>query len=89
MRPRSLIFQPIACVLPSDLAATLKYISLVGLIELNLAAGCARDESDVVELIRANADQVASLREHLASVHPRYVSQFDVLAAKAAEQTVD
>ena len=69
--------------------ASLKYITLPGLIELKLAAGRARDESDIVELIRANPDQVAGIREHLASVHPRYVSQFDTLAAKAAEQTDD
>ena len=69
--------------------STLKYISLPGLIELKLAARRARGESDVVELIRANADQVVGIREHLASVHPRYVSQFDILATKAAEQTDD
>ena len=77
---------------PDNLGAegsTLKYISLDGLIELKLAAGRARDESDVVELVRANANQVASIREHLANVHPRYVAQFDILAAKAAEQTDD
>lgn len=68
---------------------TLKYISLPGLIELKLAAGRARDESDVVELIRANAEQVLGIRNHLASVHVRYVSQFDSLAAKAAEQSDD
>lgn len=68
---------------------TLKYISLPRLIELKLAASRARDESDVVELIRVNTDRVADIREHLASVHPRYVSQFDILAAKAAEQTDD
>lgn len=67
--------------------STLKYISLPGLIELKLAAGRARDESDVVELVRANANQVASIREHLASVHPHYVSQFDLLVAMAVEQT--
>ena len=65
----------------------LKYISLSGLIELKLAAGRARDESDVVELIRANGDQVAGIREHLAKVHPRYVSQFEILAAKAMDES--
>ncbi len=69
--------------------AMLKYITLPGLIELKLAAGRARDESDVVELLRANTDQVRGIREHLESVHPRYVSQFDSLAAKAVEQTDD
>ena len=67
----------------------LKYITLPGLIELKLAAGRARDESDVVELIRVNGDQVAGIRDHLTSVHPLYVSQFDLLVAKAAEQTED
>ena len=77
---------------PDQLGAdgpTLKYIRLSGLIELKLAAGRARDESDVEELIRANADQVVGIREHLASVHPRYVSQFDILIAKVAEQADD
>lgn len=68
---------------------TLKYISLSGLIELKLAAGRARDESDVVELIRANAEQVLGIRNHLASVHVRYVSQYDSLVAKAEEQSDD
>ena len=77
---------------PNQLGAegvTLKYITFPGLIELKLAAGRARDESDVVELIRANPDQVADTREHLVRVHSRYVSQFDILAAKAAEQADD
>src|SRR4051812_26098860 len=37
--------------------AQLRYITLSALVELKLAAGRAKDESDVVELIRANADQ--------------------------------
>ena len=41
---------------------TLQYIRLPALIELKLAAGRARDDSDVVELIRANPDQVAAMR---------------------------
>lgn len=67
----------------------LKYVSLHGLIELKLAAGRARDESDVVELIRTNPDQMPGIREHLAKVHPRYVSQFDILVEKAADQADD
>lgn len=77
---------------PDQLGAAgvvLRYISLPGLIELKLAAGRARDESDVVELIRANANQVTAIQQHLASVHPQYVSQFDILVAKAAEQADD
>jgi hypothetical protein len=65
----------------------LSYIDLNGLIELKLAAGRARDESDVVELLRANPEQVNAVREHLASVNDRYVKRFDELLARAKEQT--
>ena len=64
----------------------LSYIDLAGLVELKLAAARARDESDVVELIRANADQVESLRLHLSNVHPQYAARFDALVAEASEQ---
>jgi hypothetical protein len=66
--------------------AVLRYINLSSLVELKLAAGRARDESDVVELIRANSDQTDAIRQHLAGVHPDYVSAFDALAQRAREQ---
>ena len=50
---------------PSRLGAhgtRLAYVDLPGLIELKLAAGRARDESDVVELLRANKDRVDAIR---------------------------
>ena len=75
---------------PSQLGACgtrLRYIDLPGLVELKLAAGRARDESDVVELIRANPDQVDALRAHLTQVNQRYMTRFDELAAMAREQT--
>ncbi|MGD0515981.1 MAG: hypothetical protein ABSA26_00465 [Thermoguttaceae bacterium] len=75
---------------PSRLGAQpgrLNYIGLNGLIELKLAAGRARDESDVVELLRANPDQVNAIREHLARVNDRYARSFDDLSARAQEQT--
>src|SRR5262245_10437543 len=65
---------------------TLCYITLPALIELKLAAGRARDESDVVELMRANSQQVDTIRQHLAGVHPSYVQAFDVLVQRAREQ---
>jgi hypothetical protein len=68
-------------------AANLAYIELAGLIELKLAAGRARDDGDVVELLRANVDQVDRLRRHLAGVHEVYVARFDELLARAREQT--
>jgi len=64
----------------------LRYIALPGLIHLKLAAGRARDESDVVELLRANPGQVQAIRQHLASVHTDYVAAFDRLADRAREQ---
>jgi len=64
----------------------LKYIDLAGLVELKLAAGRARDQSDVVELLLANPDRVEAIRQHLRTVHQRYVEHFDGLAARAKEQ---
>lgn len=65
---------------------TLRYIALPSLIELKLAAGRARDESDIVELMRANPDRSDTIRQHLAGVHPNYVQAFDVLVQRAREQ---
>jgi hypothetical protein len=75
---------------PSRLGATgqrLTYIDLPGLIELKLAAGRARDESDVVELLRANMDRVDAIREHLSKVNECYVMRFGELLTRAQEQT--
>ena len=44
---------------------TLKYSSLVSLIELKLAAGRVRDEADVVELARENPERTDDIRRHL------------------------
>jgi hypothetical protein len=68
-------------------AGTLKYVDLAGLIELKLAAGRPRDESDVVELLRANPDRVQRIRQHLSAVHPQYVERFTYLLGRAQEQT--
>jgi hypothetical protein len=66
--------------------SVLRYVTLNSLIELKIAAGRARDESDVVELVRANADSVDAIRQHLATVHPDYVQAFDRLVQRAREQ---
>jgi hypothetical protein len=74
---------------PSRLGATgnaLRYITLPALIELKLAAGRARDDSDIIELMRANADQIDAVRRHLSSAHPNYVIKFDQLLQRACEQ---
>jgi hypothetical protein len=75
---------------PSRLGARqgrLGYVDLCGLVELKLAAGRARDESDVVELLRANPDQVDAVGEHLAGVNAGYLARFRELLARAREQT--
>ena len=64
----------------------LKYIDLYGLIELKLAAGRVRDESDVVELILANPDHIDAIGRHLSGVHEEYVARFNRLLARAQEQ---
>jgi len=66
--------------------AMLRYITLPALVELKLAAGRARDESDVIELVRANPDQVESIRHHLQAAHADYVAAFDKLVIRAREQ---
>jgi hypothetical protein len=64
-----------------------KYIDLAGLIELKLAAGRVRDESDVAELIRANPDQIDAIRQHLHRIHDRYTARFEELVSRAREET--
>lgn len=75
---------------PSRLGARgtrLCYIELPGLVELKLAAGRARDDGDVVELLRANVDRIGAVREHVARVNEAYAARFDALLARAQEQT--
>jgi hypothetical protein len=64
----------------------LRYITLPALIELKLAAGRARDESDVTELVRANSERIAEIRDHLNGVHVAYAQAFDRLVERAREQ---
>ena len=74
---------------PSALGAIrgkLRFVTLPALIQLKIAAGRARDESDVVELVRSNPGETDAVRAHLAGVHPDYVQAFDRLVQRAAEQ---
>ena len=74
---------------PSEMGAfgtSLRYIQLSSLIELKIAAGRGRDESDVIELMCVNMDQADAIREHLAKVHSDYVTAFDQLVKRAKEQ---
>jgi hypothetical protein len=59
---------------------------LPSLIELKLAAGRARDEADVVELIRVNPEHLDAIRVHLSSVHFDYLEHFNQLVERAREQ---
>lgn len=74
---------------PSAMGAAghaLRYMKLSALIELKLAAGRARDESDIIELVRANPDRIDEVRQHLATVHPQYSTAFDRLLDRARDQ---
>jgi hypothetical protein len=74
---------------PSVMGASgflLRYVHLPALVELKLAAGRARDESDIIELMRANPGSAATVREHIAGVHDQYVEAFDRLMERAREQ---
>ena len=64
----------------------LQYISLAPLVELKLAAGRARDESDIIELLRANPQEVDAIRRHVGGVHADYVASLAVLIERAREQ---
>jgi len=74
---------------PSSLGAdgpALRYITLPGLIQLKLAAGRARDEAEIIELVRANPAQVDDLSRHLSNVHPSYLDAFKTLVERARDQ---
>jgi len=66
-------------------ASSLAYIALPRLIELKLAAGRAKDSADIVELLRANPEEVAAIREHLGAVETDYLPEFERLAEQAGE----
>lgn len=77
---------------PAALGATgsrLCYMSLPQLIELKIAAGRLKDKADVAELIRANPEQIETIRTHLAGAHSRYVAEFDVLVEEARKSDVE
>jgi hypothetical protein len=50
-------------------ASSLRYATLPALLELKVAASRARDESDVIELLRANPEVVEAVRAHLWTSH--------------------
>jgi hypothetical protein len=67
-------------------ADRLRYIRLVSLFELKLAAGREQDLADVVALIRANQEVLGTIRQHLQTVHEDYVAGFDRLVVSARAQ---
>jgi hypothetical protein len=75
---------------PNEMGAIqgrLGYISLPALVELKIAAWRGRDESDVIELVRANPDRVDEIRDHLRTIHSNYVARFDAAAQRASNQS--
>ena len=84
-------FAPTTIPRPSALGAagpTLRFTSLPALIELKLAAGRLKDQADVVELIRANGQQIDNIRERLTRVHAMYLAEFDRLIGQAKRDDV-
>ncbi len=82
-------FAPTTIPTPSQMGAQdtiLRYMRLPSLIELKIAAGRLRDDGDVGELIRANPDQIETIRQHLAAVHPDYLLTFDEFVKRAQQQ---
>jgi hypothetical protein len=74
---------------PSQLGAhgpRLLYVRLEALIALKLAAGRAKDDADVVEIIRVQPEQIDAIRQHLTTIHTDYVGAFDRLVERAREQ---
>ena len=74
---------------PSAMGAighVLRYVKLPALIELKLAAGRARDDSDIIELIRANPDRLEEVRQHLTAIHADYLIAFNRRADRARDQ---
>jgi hypothetical protein len=65
----------------------LHYMTLAAIILLKVAASREQDKSDIVRLIRSNADQIESLRSQLAAAHSQYAESFDVLVDSAARQS--
>lgn len=59
------------------------YSNLTGLIELKIAAARLKDKADVVELLRANRDQIGIIRRHLQGVHESYAAALDELIREA------
>jgi hypothetical protein len=74
---------------PSRIGASgtaLRYVRLAPLIELKLAAGRTQDLADVIKLVQANPEQIATIREHLTHIHADYVSEFDRLVHQARDE---
>ncbi len=65
------------------IAGSLRYLEINALVELKLAAARLKDKADVVEILRANATEITSIRTHLAGVHSQYVDLFDSLVEQA------
>jgi hypothetical protein len=74
---------------PREMGASgtrLRYITLPALVELKIAARREQDLVDIIALLRANPDQVDSIRQHLERIHADYVAEFDRLVKRASEQ---
>lgn len=79
-------FAPTTIPPPTELGAVgarLRYVDLPALVELKIAAGRLKDKLDIVELIRANPEQIDVIRQHLSGVHAGYVNDFHALVEES------
>lgn len=80
---------PITIRSPGQMGAEgyrLRYIDFASLVELKIAAGRAKDEVDVIELIKANPEVIPRVREHVKAIHADLVARFEQLAGRAEEE---
>jgi hypothetical protein len=64
-----------------------EYAHLAGWVETKLGSGRRQDQADVVQVLKkTNPADIETVRGHLASVHPRYVNEFEELLTAANEE---
>jgi len=65
----------------------LQYAAIEGWVELKISSGRQKDRAHIVEVLKkSDANTIARIDQHLASVHVQYHSEFTHLVAEAIEE---
>ena len=65
----------------------LDYANLEGWMELKISSGRRKDFTHVVEVLKkCDEDAIEKVRQHLATIHPNYLSTFHQLATEAIQE---